>query len=514
MPINDDFSAPVAGGSTPEVVGSGSFVVGTVACFFFSFTDLSGNLYDPSEFSIEIDDPDGTTVHTGDGIDKIRTGEFGYTWTIPSNSMTGTYILRLTYIVETLDGPSTEVHTERFVVVERGQGSQTFRQVASRSFLESLIGYSQRIPIWHETVRFNKARTRGKASFPRWNQSAGVELYINGDLQDSGYAVNYLRGFITFNTPIAEPDEVLVSYNFRWFTDDELDEFIEQGVNILNAYPPHSVYGIGNVPDRWIIAAEYAAASMAIMRWMMDITFQEPAKIFGGMDRASDVFGHYESLKKNYEDWMEKILENKKFGPYAGLTKSVTVPEYTLPGGRCLSRHSLITYTLENDQKSTSKNEPPRTDTIEKIYELFEQGMYIQVLSDNDGKLEFAPVSKVWKSGIKPLLKIEDNNNNSVEVSEEHIMFVNGDEIAAKEIKIGDRLTINHNEKIVQSKVTKISNSTEEETFDIEVPSTENLFANDIKCHNSRWFRYLFKGAMILFPLITPMHVFLKNFLV
>ena len=35
----------------------------------------------------------------------------------------------------------------------------------------------------------------------------------------------------------------------------------------------------------------------------------------------------------NEED-LNKMYEQKKFGPYVGLTRMVVVPEYTLPGGR------------------------------------------------------------------------------------------------------------------------------------------------------------------------------------
>ena len=77
-----------------------------------------------------------------------------------------------------------------------------------------------------------------------------------------------------------------------------------------------------------------AAAVFIMQRWMTDILFQEPAKIFGGLDRANEIFAHMNELKKNYEDRLDKMLEQKKNFPYLGLTKTVTVPEFTLPGGR------------------------------------------------------------------------------------------------------------------------------------------------------------------------------------
>lgn len=157
---------------------------------------------------------------------------------------------------------------------------------------------------------------------------------MNGKLMTSGYSVDYLNGRIDFTHDIAEEDEVLCSYNFRWFTDLELDDFIEQGIGYVNMWPPQMNWTIITLPHPWPVATITAAAVFVLQRWLMDILFQEPAKVFGGLERANEIFGHMNELKKNHEDRLDKMLENKKKFPYAGLTHTVTVPEFTLPGGR------------------------------------------------------------------------------------------------------------------------------------------------------------------------------------
>lgn len=334
-------------GSSPIITGhgqtefdsSGVFVPGTTAVLFFTFTDLEGKLYDPSNMSIEILDPDGTAIELpddGEALDKVETGVYGYSWLIADDAATGKYTVNLTYTVETIDGAVVETYTQYCIISETTNQFSvvTYRQTSARAFLESLTGYPHRIPVFHEMVRFNRNRTTGELSFPRWNQSAGVIVYVNGNVRTSGYSVDYIKGRITFDNPVSEYDEVTCSYNFRWFTDSELDAFIEQGINMFNIWPPHSVYTIRDIPDRWIITAEHAAAIFLLRRWMMDIQFQEPVKIFGGFERAQQVFGNLDTLKKNYEDLLDKMLTQKKFQPYLGLTKTITVPEYTLPGGR------------------------------------------------------------------------------------------------------------------------------------------------------------------------------------
>ena len=63
------------------------------------------------------------------------------------------------------------------------------------------------------------------------------------------------------------------------------------------------------------------------------------------------------------------------------------------------------------------------------------------------------------------------------------------------DIKIGDTILTCDNNKIESTTVKSISRlRRKEKMYDLEVGITANLFVNGIKCHNSRWFRYLFKG--------------------
>lgn len=335
MPGTDSTITPIiTTPADPSLRGVGSFVVGTGAIFFFQFTDIDGILYDPSSMNGTIAAPDGTTVKVIDGFDKIEPGVFGYTWGIPSDADTGQYTITIIYTSETTGGTVTSTFSEEFVIIESGPAAFTLRQVASRAFLESLIGYAQRIPVFNETARFNKSRNLTKMTFPRWNQTAGVRVYVNNEIRETGFSINYLKGELTFDRAVPTYDEVMVDYNFRWFKDDELDQFIQQGINVVNIWPPQTSYTINSIGDTWLITAEYSAAINAIRRFMFDLQFQEPTKVFTGIQKAAEVFKNFAELKKNYEEEMFKMLEMKKHFPYIGLTRMVTVPEFTLPGGR------------------------------------------------------------------------------------------------------------------------------------------------------------------------------------
>jgi hypothetical protein len=336
MPVPPIITSP--GGV--ELDGRGSFVVGSTAVLFFTFTDVNGDLYDPSDIDVTIKDPDDVEVETFTETDKLAFGKFVIAWDIDESADTGKYTLEVDYTYETASGSGTASFTENFVVLDATADYVSLRTTSWRSYLEILLGTVQHIPVFHEPARLNRAKTVATLTFPGgvksgpWNQQAGVKVWVNDEERESGFSVDYLKGQVFFDNALSDYDQVMVSYNFRWFKDAELDALIQQSINLFNNWPPHSSYHIGNIPERYGIAVFWGAAVDAIRRWMMDVLFQEPTKIFGSPERAQAIFGQMDTLKKNYEEWLEKILEQKKYGPYVGLTRTITVPEYTLPGGR------------------------------------------------------------------------------------------------------------------------------------------------------------------------------------
>lgn len=320
---------------SPNVDRRGEFVQGTDALFFFSFPDLEGELYDPSDIDISITDPSDTEVESATEAEKVEDGQYAYVWSIPSDADTGLYTITVTFTIEKATGPDTGTFTEQFVVTEAATTAILDpKTLAARTMLEYLLGYTQRIPVFREPARMNKTRTAAELTFPRWNQPAGAKIWLNGELYTDQVTINWLKGTLEFSSPLSQYDEVTADYNFRWFSDDELDNFIVQAINVFNQYPPHSAYRLYNVPERYFITMEYQAVVIALRRLLMDLMYQEPIKVYGGPQNWDNILQRLERLKENYEKELEKLYEQKKYGPYVGLTRTVTVPEYTLPGGR------------------------------------------------------------------------------------------------------------------------------------------------------------------------------------
>lgn len=323
----------------PKITTKGSFQAGTTGLFCFTFSDIEGSLFDPSNIDLTILDRDGNEIITGEAADRLSLGYYVFEWNIPSDQTTGLYSIRIDYTTEQVDGSTDAYITETFIVSESDIDVIDPIIIAYRTFVESLIGYVQRIPIFHEIGRLNKARNVAILSFQRWNQPAVCKIYINGTLKDpgDGYEVDYLKGEITFSSILSEFDEIHVSYTFRWFTDTELDNFIAEAVNVFNQYPPHTVFSLPTLAihyGRAGVTVSHQAAVFALRRIIMDLAFQEPAKIFGGMDRADKLMGALTALKQNFEESLKMWYEQKKYGPYVGLTRTITIPEFTLPGSR------------------------------------------------------------------------------------------------------------------------------------------------------------------------------------
>lgn len=318
----------------PQITTSGSFLAGTTAIFTFTFSDIDGNLFDPSDIDVTIFDSDGITVETGLKTDKLTLGMYAWDWAIPADQEPGLYSIRVDYVVEQSDGASTEFFTESFVIGESDIEVVPAERIAFRNYVEALLGTTQRIPIFHEIGRMNVDKTTASFSFKRWNQPAGSRVFMNGEVIESGYDVNYLKGQITFSDILTSIDEIQACYSFRWFEDDIMDAFVAQAVQVFNQYPPQSVYTLRTIAPRFGVTVAKQAAVDLLRTMIMDLHFQEPAKVFGGMDRADKLIGTLSDLKQNYEEEINKLYEQKKYGPYIGLTKTVTVPEFTLPGGR------------------------------------------------------------------------------------------------------------------------------------------------------------------------------------
>lgn len=313
---------------------AGTFAQGLLATFLLKVTNFDGNPINAENIYIEIYEPDGTLVSLDNNIpEHVDTGFYVIDWEIPSDQTEGHHRLIWYYVVDDIE----KVEIQNVVISEKSNNTDTNwysgRELEFKLALEHHLSCSQNIPVYYEQAKPSRDKKTFNFTFKNWNQSPGVRIYRNGNLVNSGATVDYFEGKVIFDNALLPQEEVHADYNFRWFSDEDLVRYLLNAILILNTYTPHSAYDMVDLPNRYIPAVLYGAAKDALRQLMMCLNFQQPAQVFGGTENAQKAFSNFEALKQNYEKDWEKLLEQKKFGPYPR-TRMVVTPEFTLPGGR------------------------------------------------------------------------------------------------------------------------------------------------------------------------------------
>jgi len=310
----------------------GTFIQGTSAVLMLKITDFDGTPKNASIITTTIQDTSGSLVESG-VPEKAVTGFYVYEWEINTSQAIGNYVITWEYMIDGVE--RAEVQTVTVATDVNDIDMYSGRPYEIRLGLESYLTCAQSVPIYFEQCKSTMDNRTYRFSFPRWNQTAGVKIYRNQNkLMTDGFTIDYFKGEVVFDGSLTDFDSINADYNFRWFSDEALHLYLENAARTFNSYPPMGNYTLNTVPDRYIPAIQKQAATDALRHLMLCLQFQEPQKVFGGSEKADQVFGNLETIKKNYEEELKTVYEQKKNQPYVGLTRAVIVPEYTLPGGR------------------------------------------------------------------------------------------------------------------------------------------------------------------------------------
>jgi len=315
----------------------GQFRQGGVASFLLRITNFDGTPKNAEEITIEIYGPDGTEVVLDNSIpEQVTTGFYVYEWDIDADQGVGAYNAIWNMVTEGVEQSENQAINISADDDDIDTLIYSGKLLEIKYALENYLSCAQNIPVYFEQAKTTRDNKTFQFTFPRWNQVTGVKIYRNDIIVNDDIEVNYFNGTVIFDNTQTMYDVIHADYNFRWFTDEELVQFIGNALQDFNMYAPHSAYSldhIGGVPDRFWPAVIYKAAVNAIRKLMLCLMFQEPQWVFGGPEGAKDIRSALETLKKNYEEDWYKLAENKKYGPYPS-TMVISVPEYTLPGGR------------------------------------------------------------------------------------------------------------------------------------------------------------------------------------
>jgi len=305
--------------------------------------ESNGSFINPPEApSVRIVDKDG--VGTLGTVSAVQAGPGVYyvDWFVPIDLPIGRYYDEWTFRFTSSDTGSTkevtyfEVYPKDSIInFSASVVSQKFSdamQKAVRDLGNYFIYEVQHLPLYAEQAQRTGDKLRRNFAYKNWNQDPRPTMRINNRIVNDGWYTDY-NGNVYFENPLDDSDVVVGTYNFAYFSLNDLAGFINIGISAMNSLPPVSAYvDIQQIPTAWWHGVLLYASIQALRRVLLGLTTQEISIIFGDGDRLSaarDIIkGMYESY---WATWQLISSGIKKQLPQIG---QIVMPEYTLPGGR------------------------------------------------------------------------------------------------------------------------------------------------------------------------------------
>jgi len=153
-----------------------------------------------------------------------------------------------------------------------------------------LLTSLQKIKVHDEVGVPDSTRKIFTFTYQNWNENFTVEVTKNihsswSIMTNTDYTVDYVNGKITLNTAINVGDEVRASYQFRYFSRDELAEMIRQSLHELNGIPPKTGFLLDNgLPLEWNPTLAMRAYYYSLGRLLDDLSLWIPRLAFADPD--------------------------------------------------------------------------------------------------------------------------------------------------------------------------------------------------------------------------------------
>ncbi len=304
---------------------------GQTAALYAQFvTSPDGQPIDVPDAMVAIYDINASPILVPTAMTRYDTGFYSYSYVIPFTLTVATYTVKFT---GTVSGVMTAAIAS-LVIVSAGtptSATLTQRQVAMIIALDSYIGFIQKLPIYNAPT-FRDNLTTYRTSWTNWNLSKPI-IMQNGTIVDpSQYNIDLDNGIVTFSTARHDTDQISVYYNFRYFLQNDLLQFLGDSLNLINVNPPATNYFIDTIPNNnYLSLTIQGACALALKRLLFDMQFGDPSTIFRNPKESMDqLFKLKENYEKTFNEGADKL---KRLGKYPN-TVAVSQPALSLPGGR------------------------------------------------------------------------------------------------------------------------------------------------------------------------------------
>jgi hypothetical protein len=305
--------------------------------------EMNGSFINPPEApSVRIVDKDG--VGTLGTISAIQAGPGVYyiDWFVPIGLSVGRYYDEWTFRFTSNDTGSSkeityfEVYPKDSIInFSSSVVSQRFSdamQKAIRDLGNYFIYEVQHLPLYAEQAQRTGDGLRRNFTYKNWNQDPRPIMRINNRIVNDGWYTDY-NGNVFFENSLDDSDVVVGSYNFAYFSPEDLAGFINIGISAMNSLPPPSSYmDIQQIPMAWLHGVLLYASIQALRRVLLGLTTQEISIIFGDGEKLAAA---REIIKAMYESyWATWQLVSSGIKKQLPMIGQIIMPEYTLPGGR------------------------------------------------------------------------------------------------------------------------------------------------------------------------------------
>lgn len=171
-------------------------------------------------------------------------------------------------------------------------------------------------------------------AYKNWNMDPKPLVRLNNRIIDDGWHADY-EGKLYFDGLMAPEDSVNATYNFSYFSNEEMLSFLRLGLQMMNSVPPASqAYGsLESCPSIWDGGILLYAAVTALKRLIFGLNWQEKMIIFGDPEAARNAQAQFKDLYASYQELWTQFAKNVKTSKLPEIALSVT-PEASLPGGR------------------------------------------------------------------------------------------------------------------------------------------------------------------------------------
>lgn len=175
-----------------------------------------------------------------------------------------------------------------------------------------LLHQLQELEVFNEPGNI-RSSTLVKFAYQNWRAAVTPEILRNRVEITSGFTIDNTNGTLSFTTPFdsAAAEEVRCTYGFRYYSNDQLADFLQLGLNTINNQRPTSAFTFvtNTVPVEWTTAVVELGVAHALETLLLDLLTWKAYLIFRDPTAtASYVQG---ILSRIWSSWMQERRELK-----------------------------------------------------------------------------------------------------------------------------------------------------------------------------------------------------------